>query len=429
MWVPSKSKSISKNDVAIIKRDYQDLLFYDFPILFTGFNSLNDRIVGSFVENENGIESYLHSVVSAKIFSDFINQKINYPQLLERSQLLFLLHWTDEDIPAVYWLNYNEIPDDYLPDAQAFCPEINELPSFEYEIKFEGGLANNHQAIPETLSKFQNKFASFLRNPLGLSALASLILNVYLQAADDNEAYSASSLKIKYHVELDEKAHTLFHDADIYSLFLNKYIKYCLNNLSEDIPKLVEENNEDLGAFEELLKEYEKLIGQSKDTPERRRRDFAENMFQVAGKLGDMTSIIKDDFEQVVLSNFQDTDIIPLGVLDEKFGKEIEQAIQEVENKKGKKTIKEEDFNRYEIHIYDLNTDTRNGRAIMKPLEKDVKVIKPKFSISGNQPLTQTKYTKSLHLDTFIMVKARGTRTDGIIRDLEIEFEESDDVE
>lgn len=422
MWIPDKSKSFAKNETALIVRDYQDIIFYDFPILFTGINGLNDRIVGSFVENENNTESYLHSVVSTKTFSRFVHQKINYGQLLKEAQLLFSVYWTGEKYPNVYWLNYEDIPSDYLPDDLAICPDTVISPSFNYEVKFEGGLANNHQAVPETLSKFQNKFASFLRNPLGLSALSNLFLNVFIQADDVNDVYSASSLKIKYHIELNEKNPTFFHNPEVYSQFLNKYISYCLHNLSEDVPRLFEDQNK-LDSYNELLNEYETLIGQSDSSIEKRRDDFAQNMIQVARKLGDMTSIIKDEFDQVVLSSLSNSNPIPIGVLDESFGQHIEKAVSELENKIGKKTIKEDDFNLYEIHIYDLNTNTRKGRAILKPMSNDVKIVKPTFTILGTEPLTMTKYTESLHSDTLIKVKARATKTDGVIRDLEIEFE------
>ncbi len=422
MWLPDKSKSLVKKDAALIDRDYEDLLFLDFPILFTGINGLNDRIVGSFVESQNGVESYLHSVVDDKTYSKFISREITYPQLLEKAYHLFLLHWTGEETPSVFLLNYNDIPESYKPDESALCPDIEVPPSFDYEAKFDGGLADNHQAVPETISKFQNKFAGLLRTPFNLDPLSNLIPRVLLQAPDSSEAYAQGSLKIQYHIELEEKSPTLFHAPDDYSRFVNNYIAYCLHNLSDDAPKLFEEQSYGLENFSNLVKEYEELVGPSKD-PEQRRTELKNNLIQVARKLGDITSIIQDEFKQLVVSSVRESNALPLGVLDEEFGQEIEEALLEVEDKTGKKTIKEDDLNSYEIHIYDLNTDTRNGKGLMKHPTDSKKLMKPSITISGKEPLPQTKYTESLHLDTFIEVRGRATRTDDVIKHIDIEFE------
>ena len=58
MWKPDESKHFPF-EIALIDSNYEDLLFYDFPVLFSGRNKLSDRIVGSFVEisKEQNIES------------------------------------------------------------------------------------------------------------------------------------------------------------------------------------------------------------------------------------------------------------------------------------------------------------------------------------------------------------------------------------
>lgn len=242
-------------------------------------------------------------------------------------------------------------------------------------------------------------------------------------ADEASEAYAPGSLKIKYHVELTEKAATFFHDPNAYSRFLNQYIAYCLQNLSVDAPKLVEENPEGLENFNSLIDEYNALVGQSKDSPEQRRKDLAESVLESAKKLSDLTSIIKDEFKQVMLSNVQESSVHPLGVLDETFSQEIEEALFEVGVKTGKQTVIDEDFTTYDIHIYDLNTDTRKGRAIMTNPNDPKSFMKPTFKISGTEALSQTKYTESLHLDKLIEVRGRATKTDGIVKYIDIEFE------
>jgi hypothetical protein len=423
MWMPDKSKLLVKNDAALIDRDYEDLLFYKYPILFSGINNLSDRIIGSFVENKNGIESYLHAVVDAKTYSDFVNQRISYPQTLQQAYNIYLIHWSGEESPDVYWLNYGEIPENYKPKDLAYCPEISAPPSFDYEAQFEGGPADRHRAKPETVSTFQNKVADLLRIPLGLRGLSNIDSRVLLQAAPSDYLQATGSLKIKYHVELVEKQPTFFHDANAYSQFLNDYLAYCLNKLAEDAPKLVEDDSGGLENFERLVRDYEALVGQSKDSQEQRRKDLKDSVIKSAKKLDDITTIVTDEFKQVVLSSLTETGAFPLGVLDENFGQEIETAIREVEDKAGKKTVIDEELQTYSIHIYDLNTDTRKGKALMPDPNDEKHVMKFRFKISGEDALAETRYTESMYRDKFIDVKGRATKTDGIVKSIEIEFE------
>jgi hypothetical protein len=423
MWMPNPSKLLKRADVALISRDYEDLLFYNYPILFTGLNNINDRILASFVENKEGVESYLHSIIDEKTYSSFINRKINYPQVLKEAHQLFLVHWTGEITPTVYWQNYEDIPDIYHPNELAFCPEIDVPPSFDFEAKFEGGLADKHQALPETVSKLQNKFADLLRIPLNLGVLSNLISRVLLQTHDSDEVHATGSLKIKYHVQLEEEAPTFFHDPDAYSRFLNRYLAYCLQNLSEDAPKLVGDGAEGLEKFEQLVNEYKSLAGQQLDFQEQKKREIADSVLESAKKLDDITSIVKDEFKQVVLSSLTESNAFPLGVLDEDFGQEIEVAIREVEIKTGKVPVIDEEPQPYKLHIYDLNTDTRKGKALMSNPDDTTQLMKFGFKISGTEALSKTRYTESMHLDKFIDVKGRATKTEGIVKYIEIEFE------
>jgi hypothetical protein len=83
MWVPKKTRPLLKADAALIDRGYEDLLLYDFPVLFTGMNRLNERVVGSLVENVKSFESYLHSIVDEKLFIGFLRREISYLELLD----------------------------------------------------------------------------------------------------------------------------------------------------------------------------------------------------------------------------------------------------------------------------------------------------------------------------------------------------------
>jgi hypothetical protein len=427
MWVPKKTRPLLKTDAAVIDRDYEDLLYYDFPVLFTGINRLNERVVGSLVENVKSFESYLHSIVDEKLYVRFLRREISYLKLLEDAYLLFLLHWTGEKTPTVYPLNYTDIPEAYKPDAAALCPETTIPPSFDYVATLTGGRADHHQAKPETLSKFQNKVAGLLRTPFDLKPLAKLIADVFLQAPNLAEAHGPGSLKVRYHVELSNPAAPLFHEADAYtySRFISEYVSYCLNDLPTEAPNLVENRTGDSNAFTSLLNEYLRMTGPVSESPSNRRKELEENLLIAARQMEGITSIVTDEFKDLVISSISESSMArTLGVINEQTEVELTNAIVEVDRRSGKTVFQDTDLNVYKIQIYDLNTNTRKGKGLIPEPTKSGLIMKPTIKILGTQSLPQTKYTESLHLDKAIEVRGRATKVDEVIKHIEIEFEE-----
>jgi hypothetical protein len=426
MWVPDNVRRLNRSDVAIISHDYEELLFHDFPVLFTGKNELNERLVCSFVERSGALESYLHSVIDEKAYSSFVNQRINYSEVLQNAKYLFAVHWSDQAGPNVYWLNYQDIPDNYRPSDLAIYPELpREQRSFEVEARFVGGLADKHQAVPETASRFQNKFASVLRNVFELRGFKDLIASVRLQAFDESQLQATGSLRIRYNIEISEKNPTMIHDEKLFTPFVDKYITYCLQNLPQDATMLLENPEAEAAFFDELMGEYEKVAINLSGDSKSKREALVKNMLHAAKHLDDITLLVGGDFHQLLLSSVGTEVDLPLGVIDADFGAAIDKTLVQVEELSGKTFVKDEEFQDHSIHIYDLNTDTRKGRGLMRVPGDESKLMKPKITILGNETLTETKYTESLHMDSFVTVKAMATRSGEIIRELEIEFEDA----
>lgn len=422
MWKPDKSKRFPF-DLTIIDSDYEDLLFYDYPVLFTGRNNLEDRIIGSFVEHQKTYEAYLHSLVEEATYVSFINQRISYPEVLQQAELICLMHWTGGEKPVIYAVTYNDIPVKYRPDARAFCPPTVELPALDYEVKFKGGLAEKHQATPETLGKFHPKMSKVIKQPFDLKGLKEYNPDVLVQAsAPSNEVYAQSSLKVNYHIKFEEKAQQSFFDASADSLiFLESYLTYCLNDLSSDLPHLRSDNIEELPRFKDLWSKYQKLIpSQNSDAA---LSELINNLGKIAIRIGEISQMVGDEFKETVLSSISASEVHALGILNSGLGVKFEEAIQEVAIKSGKDVVTDAEPTKYVIHIYDLNTDTRNGRALTAHLRDRKTISKPTIHILGSDHLTQTKYTESLHLDKYIDVLAVGTIVDGNVTRLDIQYE------
>ncbi len=116
------------SDLPIITDNYEVLHFDEFPILFIGLNRYGNKILGSLVcedEEDDNLFRYFQSIVTNEVHSKFINKKISYLEALKSSTSIFVLDKNINDkILAVFHVSYEEIPEDYLPLANSFCPAI-----------------------------------------------------------------------------------------------------------------------------------------------------------------------------------------------------------------------------------------------------------------------------------------------------------------
>ena len=78
----------------------------------------------------------------------------------------------------------------------------------------------------------------------------------------------------------------------------------------------------------------------------------------------------------------------------------------------------------YKIYIYHLNTDTRTGNALIRNVDNDEEMSKPKIKIDGEEGLEKTKYTESLYLNKWITVAAKAKKIGEKFSRLDIKFEE-----
>lgn len=115
-----------------IKSHYTVLHFDEYPILFCGLNQSNRIVVGSFVfEAEEDTFLYFHSIVDTNSFRKFFKRKLSYVDLLQRaSHIEMVVKDINENILDVISTKLTEIEPDWLPLKSAYCPEIDEVPTF-----------------------------------------------------------------------------------------------------------------------------------------------------------------------------------------------------------------------------------------------------------------------------------------------------------
>lgn len=84
-----------ESDLSQITDNYEILHFDEFPILFTGTNEYGNKIVGSFVEEDEDIFRYFIKIVNDRVYINFFNGEIPYLDLLNSTKDVFVV---DKDI-------------------------------------------------------------------------------------------------------------------------------------------------------------------------------------------------------------------------------------------------------------------------------------------------------------------------------------------
>lgn len=127
---PGEDRKIKKSDREWEIKDgtYKHLIYFDEPILFTGINPNNQKIIGSSIDyfyTEN-INAYFHAVVSNFNYKAFMNGEISLARIYERAHRLFVVHYTDDHsgeepmLTVVYQVKWEDIPEEYRPTKDSF---------------------------------------------------------------------------------------------------------------------------------------------------------------------------------------------------------------------------------------------------------------------------------------------------------------------
>jgi hypothetical protein len=105
-------------DFPVIVSEYEVLHFDEMPILFTGVNRYDSRIIGSSVEEDfdRKIARYFHVVISADDYTAFRRGRVSYRDLIDRSPAVFVIDESfDGTERTVCVIRPSEIPDEYRP--------------------------------------------------------------------------------------------------------------------------------------------------------------------------------------------------------------------------------------------------------------------------------------------------------------------------
>lgn len=397
---PSTLKSPAAALANIADR-YKILLADDVPVLFTGFNIFGNRIIGSFLDDDDEQVQFLHCLISEADFLEFKAQRTTLHDLYSTNPLFLRL----ENGSTITFRNadWSEVPIDARPAADSFCPYYSTEPSFEYGVSLQGIDATEHHAIPEELSELQNRYANLLRN-----AVKNLVRAA--RARVTIPAYAPGSFRINFLIEFQSDQLELFPEhyrTELQQLFQD-YLEYPVNHLPNEIKSAFSANT-NTQNLDSLIERLQRNKEKDRKIRTYTRESLLPKIVELARQYQDIADISGKHYSQIHIANKNfDGHEEPIAFLTENSGENLNEAIEFYEkNAEGY----EEDLEatNYVIRIYALNVDSRKGKAALKePGSK--RTVKPNIHILGTIPLRGSKFTESLHNGTEISVQAKGKR-------------------
>lgn len=421
--IDSTKKSTVKIDLIEIVDNYKVIHYDDFPILYSGKNKFDNFILGSHLDEDDDkkIIYTLHTILTPQEYFQFVSGKKSYLELLQNSSEIHLIEKDfNFKITKADNIDISLMPREYLPTAESYYPLKEENYSLKYSISLKGKLADKSQALVENVSNILYGFKEFI------DIVINKLPNIKISSETLLNPSTIGSFKINLELFLknidDQK--NVFFDLIPFNKYISHYIKYITSDFFNDIEIF---KNHDLPTSKEL----EDLFIITNDLydnahvskPENYFEYFKENILKSANKFEIITEQIGEHFSSASIENIIDSNEILLAYINKEFYEEFQNKIEEIETVIIGKDIDEE-FKKYNIYIYHLNTDTRAGNAFIKNIDNESQMSKPKIKINGSEGLEQTKYTESLYLNKWIEVKAKATKFGNKFKRLEIEFED-----
>lgn len=414
MFKVKKHKSLLKNFHKIVEN--KRVLFNDGDndIIYTGTNEYQNRLLCyiMFEDDEEGFLRYTHMLVSEKQYSDFINQKTSLRSILDTNESVFIvdldynLNEIDQNLVSI-----KEIPNDFLPLENSFCPDFIKESSFSYSVSLLGGLADFHKAEAKELSNVSTQFSDFLKSSTSFLNDFELENKIYV------EALKAGSFKINFRVEIKEPEQLKIIDnsTDKISEFLSNYFKYFFNKLPQEDDSIFKTETVESEDFQKLEKELEVIYQDKYALPEggveQKLIDLINYSATQIEKINYEGNFKELKFEQSTL----DDSNIPFGVIDNSFIPSIKEKIFDVSEFKSEPIKRiDESQKEYVFQVYQFNTNTGNGSAYFTDGEGSIHKIT--VHARGKEDYKNTSFTKSMDEGKPLKFKGIGEYKDEILK-------------
>lgn len=384
-------------------------------MLYTGTNIYGSKILGSILyeDDEELYLRYIHTLVSDEILNDFINRKITLRQILSNSNAVFIVdkNYNDEIINNAF-ISITDLPEDFLPLENSFCPDFVKKNSLDYTFSLKGELADLHKAEPLAVSDTNAKIYHLLNS-------ATTFLNdLNIEPKIYSEVAIAGSFELNFEIQLNEKPNLFSISNEDIKEFIFNFFKYIFN-------KLPDEPTNALKDVSETSNDLKKMTSDLKNIYEKRNSFL--NDAATEQKTIDLINYSVDTFKDLNYQGFNKIEVkntlssgekLPVAIINEDYYKNVVDKVfkPELENKPDLVIFDEEPLT-YKIQVYSLNKETGNGGAYYILNDAITKVT---LHLRGKNDYHGTIFTKSLDENIQIDVSGIGKKVNNILKEITI---------
>ena len=384
-------------------------------LLYKGTNKFGSNILGSILyeDDENLYLRYIHTIVSDETLHDFLNRRVSLRSIINNSNSVFVVDkGYNNDIKNSALIPLDDLPNDYLPLENSYCPGFVKRNTFEYTFSLKGGLADTHKAEPLIMSDTNSKVFKLLNS-------ATTFLNeLDIQPKIYSEVALAGSFQLNFEIDLIEKINLFSKPSDDIKTFFYGFLNYLfekLPNESQDVLKVEEKSSNELKS----------LFGEMKNLYNSRNLVFNDETFEqkVIDLITYSVDSVKDieyrGYNKIEISNkLENGEVLPVALIKTDYYETVENKVFKPEEKeKPDEIIIDEIPKNYRIQVYQLNKETGNGGAYY--LVND-NVSKIGLHLRGKNDYHGTVYTKSLDEDISIDILGLGKWVNGVLKEITV---------
>jgi hypothetical protein len=315
----------------------------------------------------------------------------------------------------VYQINFEDIPQNYLPSEKSFCPKFNSIGSLDYCISLNGLLSDEHKALPFEVNEINSELYGII------NGAASLLNKLDLTAKTYSKPSLVGSYELNFSIELERRSHGLFKlENSVIANFLSDFFNLILVKLPKANVDIIRNHTDELLQLGNEFNEILVTAGLQIDNSELV-RVVSDTINETAQRFDIISSQIKQfqSFNQLEFINYDSYgNSRHIGHVDAEFYDKI----------KDKLVIKE-DFDildsylltedaapkEYRILVYQLNTESGVGKAKMFIGDSE-DFIKVSLKCSNTLRLENSVFTKSLHEGMVVTAKGIGQFKDGVTK-------------
>ena len=416
---PNRAVKIS---LPFIVDNYKEFHYDEIPMLYSGTNLFGNIIIGSLIcEDDDGdIFRYIHSLPQNIDYKKFIKNKISYRELLEKQERLYVVDKNyDEQPVSVYEIMFNEIPVNYLPHPEFFCPNVEKVIGTEISFNLQGSLANIHEALTRPVSVLSNGFNNFI--DLGLSNLNFNNVSV----SKTMTAFQPNSFDIGYRIKFNSRTNDLYFPKYEKTLnnFIAHFVDYSINHLPAEVAQL--KNKEIEGTkYQEQIETNLKLVYASMTHvfTESAVDKIINSLLKVPIELEKIANEVGHGFDYIDVMSIYRANDYELGIMDSDFSDEVHRAVEYLESINDR-VSNDADFLVYSIYVYHLNIKSRKGQATYSNQSgNEIIIDSPRIQITGEKDLQGSEFIQSMDTGRIISVRAKGRWVNGRLKSLSIDY-------